>query len=276
MHRPELFTLDDVSLEIDGRRILDGVDEHLHDGVATAIAGPSGSGKSTLLRLLNRLAEPTSGRVLFRGTEVRDLDVLELRRRAVLVPQRATALTDDVAAEVRVAAPDLTDAQVRALLERVALDPGDFLGRVPSSLSGGELQRLCLARALAVGPEVLLLDEPTSALDPRSADAVDAVIRALVDSGLAVVLVSHDVLRAGRVADDVRVLHGGRVTARGPAVHLDLEHELMSPPADGHVHDVTDPRSHGAAHLPHEHEREDEDEHAHTTRTDADPTTEQP
>ena len=276
MHRPELFTLDAVSLEIDGRRILDGVDEHLHDGVATAVAGPSGSGKSTLLRLLNRLAEPTSGRVLFRGTDVRDLDVLELRRRAVLVPQRATALTDDVAAEVRVAAPDLTDAQVRALLERVALDPGEFLGRVPSSLSGGELQRLCLARALAVGPEVLLLDEPTSALDPRSADAVDAVIRALVDSGLAVVLVSHDVLRAGRVADDVRVLHGGRVTARGPAVDLDLEHELMSPPTDGHVHDVTDPRSHGAAHLPHEHERADEDEHAPATRTDADATTEQP
>ena len=278
MHRPELFTLDAVSLEIDGRRILDGVDEHLHDGVATAVAGPSGSGKSTLLRLLNRLAEPTSGRVLFRGTDVRDLDVLELRRRAVLVPQRATALTDDVAAEVRVAAPDLTDAQVRALLERVALDPGEFLGRVPSSLSGGELQRLCLARALAVGPEVLLLDEPTSALDPRSADAVDAVIRALVGSGLAVVLVSHDVVRAGRVADDVRVLHGGRVTARGPAVDLDLEHELMSPPADGHVHDVADPRSHGAAHLPHEHEREDEDEdeHAPATRTDADATTEQP
>jgi len=276
VHRPELFTLDAVSLEIDGRRILDGVDEHLHDGVATAVAGPSGSGKSTLLRLLNRLAEPTSGRVLFRGTDVRDLDVLELRRRAVLVPQRATALTDDVAAEVRVAAPDLTDAQVRALLERVALDPGEFLGRVPSSLSGGELQRLCLARALAVGPEVLLLDEPTSALDPRSADAVDAVIRALVGSGLAVVLVSHDVVRAGRVADDVRVLHGGRVTARGPAVDLDLEHELMSPPADGHVHDVADPRSHGAVHLPHEHEHEDEHEHAHTIRSDLDPTTEQP
>jgi len=276
VHRPELFTLDAVSLEIDGRRILDGVDEHLHDGVATAVAGPSGSGKSTLLRLLNRLAEPTSGRVLFRGTDVRDLDVLELRRRAVLVPQRATALTDDVAAEVRVAAPDLTDAQVRALLERVALDPGEFLGRVPSSLSGGELQRLCLARALAVGPEVLLLDEPTSALDPRSADAVDAVIRALVGSGLAVVLVSHDVVRAGRVADDVWVLHGGRVTARGPAVDLDLEHELMSPPADGHVHDVADPRSHGAVHLPHEHEHEDEHEHAHTIRSDLDPTTEQP
>jgi putative ABC transport system ATP-binding protein len=254
VERPELFGLENVSLVIDGRRILDDVDEHIHDGVATAIAGPSGSGKSTLLRLLNRLAEPTSGRVLFRGTDVRDLDVLALRRRAVLVPQRPVALTEDVAAEVRVAAPALTDAEVAALLRRVALDPAEFLGRRPSSLSGGELQRLCLARALAVGPEALLLDEPTSALDPRSADAVDAVIRSLVDSGLAVVLVSHDVVRAGRVADDVRVLHDGRVTARGPAGGLDLEHELMRPPTDGHVHDVEDPRRHGPAHEAHAHD----------------------
>ena len=247
VERPELFSLEDVSLVVDGRRILDRLDEHIHDGVATAVAGPSGSGKSTLLRLLNRLAEPTSGRVLFRGTDVRDLDVLELRRHAVLVPQHAVALTDEVAAEVRVAAPRLTDDQVRSLLHRVALDPADLLGRRPASLSGGELQRLCLARALAVGPDVLLLDEPTSALDPRSADAVDAVIRSLVDSGLAVVLVSHDIVRAGRVADDVRVLHDGRVTARGPAQGLDLHHELMSPPTDGHVHDVDDPRAHPIA-----------------------------
>jgi putative ABC transport system ATP-binding protein len=252
--RPELFTLEDVSVVVDGRRILDGVDEHVHDGVATAIAGPSGSGKTTLLRLLNRLAEPTSGRVLFRGTDVRELDVLALRRRAVLVPQRATPLTDDVAAEVRVAAPRLADADVRSLLTRVALDPDEYLGRTPSSLSGGELQRLCLARALAVAPEALLLDEPTSALDPRSADAVDDVIRALVASGLAVVIVSHDVARAGRVADDVVVLHEGRVTARGAASSLDLEHELMSPPADGHVHDTDDPRTHGTAHTAHAHD----------------------
>jgi putative ABC transport system ATP-binding protein len=250
--RADLFRLEDVSLVVDGRRILDGVDEHIHDGVVTAVAGPSGSGKSTLLRLLNRLAEPTSGRVLFRGTDVRELDVLELRRHAVLVPQHAVALTDDVAAEVRVAAPGLPDDAVRALLSRVALDPAEFLGRRPSSLSGGELQRLCLARALAVGPDALLLDEPTSALDPRSADAVDAVIRSLVDSGLAVVLVSHDVVRAGRVADDIRVLHDGRVTARGSARDLDLHHELMSPPTDGHVHAADDPRNHGPAHPQHE------------------------
>jgi putative ABC transport system ATP-binding protein len=243
---PELFTLDDVSLDLGGRRILDGLDEHLHEGAVTAIAGPSGSGKSTLLRLLNRLADPTSGRVLFRGTDVLDLDVLTLRRLAVLVPQRAVALTDDVAAEVRVAAPSLTDDEVELLLARVALDPAVVLGRHPDSLSGGELQRLSLARALAVGPEVLLLDEPTSALDPRSADAVDAVIRSLADAGLSVVLVSHDIVRAGRIADDVRVLHHGRVTARGPVASLDLAHELDTWPGDGHEHPPDDTRVGGA------------------------------
>jgi putative ABC transport system ATP-binding protein len=254
--RRELFTLESVSLVIDGRRILDDLDEHIHDDAVTAVAGPSGSGKSTLLRVLNRLAEPTTGRVLFRGTDVRELDVRELRRRAVLVPQRAVALTDDVAAEVRVAAPQLADVEVDVLLERVRLTPAEFRGRDPHRLSGGELQRLCLARALAVGPEVLLLDEPTSALDPRSADAVDEVIRALASSGVAVVLVSHDVLRASAVADDVRVMHDGRVTARGPASTLDLAHELMSPPDDGHVHDVDDPRAHGGPHRLHDHDEE--------------------
>ena len=259
MPSQELFVLDDVSLDIGGRRILDHLDAHLHDGVATAVAGPSGSGKSTLLRLLNRLADPTSGRVTFRGRDVRELDVLDLRRRAVLVPQRAVALTDEVAAEVRVAAPGLDDADVATLLRRVMLEPGDYLGRAPVSLSGGELQRLCLARALAVAPECLLLDEPTSALDPRAADAVDDVIRSLVADGLAVVLVSHDVRRAAAVADDVLILHEGKVTARGPSSELDLEHELMSPPHDGHEHDLDDPRAHDRdVHRPHDHDLEEQ------------------
>jgi putative ABC transport system ATP-binding protein len=255
--RPELFALEDVSLEVEGRLLLDRLDEHLHAGSATAVCGPSGSGKSTLLRLLNRLADPTSGRVLFHGEDVRSLPVRELRRRAVLVPQRAVALTDDVRDEVRVAAPRLPDAAVDDLLLRVALDPASVVGRSPRSLSGGELQRLCLARGLAVGPEALLLDEPTSALDPRAADAVDSVIRSLVADGLSVVLVSHDVVRAESVADDVRVLHEGRVTARGPVSQVDLVHEMTTTPDDGHTHPPEDPRAHGPVHRPHEHDWDD-------------------
>jgi putative ABC transport system ATP-binding protein len=226
----------------------------------TAIAGPSGSGKSTLLRLLNRLAEPSGGRVLFRGDDVRELDVRDLRRRAVLVPQRAVALTDDVRDEVRVAASGLADDEVDELLRRVNLDPAELRGRTPASLSGGELQRLCLARALAVRPEALLLDEPTSALDPRSADAVDEVIRGVAADGVSVVLVSHDVTRAAAVADDVRVIHDGRVTARGPAATLDLAHELEQSAHDGHDHPPDDPLAHGVWHRTHSHDGADEQE----------------
>ncbi len=218
---PDLFTLEAVSLEVGGRQILHDVTDHLHEGRCMAIVGPSGSGKSTLLRLLNRLAEPTAGRVLFRGTPVRDLDVIELRRRVGLVAQVPTLLTARVRDELRVGAPSLDEPAARVLLDRVALS-GDFLDRATEGLSGGEAQRVCLARALAVGPEVLLLDEPTSALDAASADAVDAVIRDLVRGGLSAVLVSHDLDRAGAVADDVLVLRDGRLVARGEIDDVDL------------------------------------------------------
>ena len=243
MDRPELFTLDRVSLRLGDRLVLDDVTEHLHEGRCTALVGPSGSGKSTLLRLLNRLTDPDTGQVLHRGTDVREVDVRELRRRVGLVAQRPTLLTGAVGDELRVGAPDLDDAAAGALLERVLL-PGDWLGRATEGLSGGEAQRVCLARALAVAPEVLLLDEPTSALDPASADAVDEIVRELVADGLSVVLVSHDLRRAAAVADDVRVLRDGRITDRGAVDLVDLEAALAAEaPADHHTGhpDHTDP-----------------------------------
>ncbi len=219
---PALFTLDHVGLVVDGRVVLDDVTDHLPEGRCTAIVGPSGSGKTTLLRLLNRLAEPSSGQVLLRGVPLPSLDPTDLRRRVGLVAQRPALLTARVADEMRAGAPDLTDDDARALLRRVALPP-DFLDRGTDGLSGGESQRLCLARALAVRPEAVLLDEPTSSLDATSADAVDDVIRRLVADGLTVVLVSHDLQRAAAVADDVRVLRGGRLAARGSAAEVDLQ-----------------------------------------------------
>jgi putative ABC transport system ATP-binding protein len=210
----ELFTLDDVVVDLGGARVVDGVSDHIHEGHATALVGPSGSGKTTVLRLLNRLVEPTSGRVLFRGQDVRDLDVHELRRRVGLLGQHPVMLTGTIGEEVRVGAPDLTDDDVTGLLDRVALG---HLRRERSTtgLSGGEQQRLALARALAVEPEVLLLDEPTSALDPAAARSVDRVVRALVRGGLSVVLVSHDLDRAASLTDDVLVLDHGRLVERG-------------------------------------------------------------
>jgi UDP-glucose/iron transport system ATP-binding protein len=210
----ELFTLEEVSVVRGGRLLLDDVSDHVHEGHATALVGPSGSGKTTLLRLLNRLAEPTSGRVLFHGRDVRELEVHQLRRRVGLVGQQPVMLTGTVGSEVRVGRPECSDDDVRALLDRVALG-GLSLDRTTSGLSGGEQQRLALARALAVGPEVLLLDEPTSALDPAAARAVDEVVLSLVRDGLSVVLVSHDLGRAAALTDDALVLDRGRLVDRG-------------------------------------------------------------
>ena len=212
---PEVaFSLDNVVVERGGTRVLDGITDHIHRGATTAVIGPSGSGKSTLLRVLNRFEEPTSGGVRLDGQPLASLDVHSLRRRVGLVAQHATMLEPTVGQEVRVAQPNLSDGEVRDLLQRVAL-PDVRLDATTATLSGGEAQRVALARSLAVEPEVLLLDEPTSALDERAAEAVDQVIRDLVEEGLTVVLVSHDLERVTGLADSVLVLDKGRLIERG-------------------------------------------------------------
>jgi putative ABC transport system ATP-binding protein len=132
------------------------------------------------------------------------------------VQQAPVLLGATVLADLRVGRPQLSPGEASVLLVRAGLD-GMPLDRDTASLSGGEGQRLCLARALAVGPDVLLLDEPTSALDAVAAQAVERVVRSLVADGLTAVLVSHDLRQARRLADDVVVLRGGRVVETGPA-----------------------------------------------------------
>src|SRR5688572_20807949 len=159
-----LFTLEGVGAARGGRPVLRGLDLQLEEG-ATAVVGPSGSGKSTLLRLLNRLADPDEGAVRFHGTDVRELDPLELRRRVGLVPQLPAPVPGTVGDNVRFG-PRLHGEDVDALgpLRLAGLDE-TFLDRDASRLSVGEQQRMMLARALALEPEVLLLDEPTASLD---------------------------------------------------------------------------------------------------------------
>jgi putative ABC transport system ATP-binding protein len=208
------FVLDRVGVRRGGAVLLDEVAATIAAGRCTAIVGPSGAGKSTLLRLLNRLIEPTSGRVLYQGTPLRDLDVLALRRRVGLVGQRPTLITDTVLEELRVGCPELTEAEARDLLAEAGLFP-EFVRRRTAELSGGEAQRVCLARALALHPEVLLLDEPTSALDRAGAAEVERAVSGLRSEGRTVVLVSHDAAQARRIADDVLVLRAGRLVERG-------------------------------------------------------------
>lgn len=205
-----LFELDDVTATRSGTPVLHDLSVRLAEG-ATCVAGPSGSGKSTLLRLLNRLADPERGRVIYRGRDIRELDVLGLRREVCLVPQLPALLEGTVADNVvfgaRLAG---RPADVERALDLAGL-AGGFADRDAGRLSVGEQQRVMLARALALHPAVLLLDEPTSALDADTRDAVEGTLLELRERlALSYVLVTHDLAQAERLSDSVLRLEGGR------------------------------------------------------------------
>jgi putative ABC transport system ATP-binding protein len=214
------FVLDRVSVVGGSTQILTEVCAQLPVGRCTAVIGPSGSGKSTLLRLLNRLVDPTGGQVLCDGVPLADVDVLALRRRVGLVAQQPVLLTDRVINDLRVGRPELGDDQIAELLARVGL-PAGVAERGTSGLSGGEAQRVCLARALAVNPEVLVLDEPTSALDESNAAVIVDLALDHVAGGGTVVLVSHDLNVVRGVADQVLVLDRGSLVAAGHPREID-------------------------------------------------------
>jgi putative ABC transport system ATP-binding protein len=178
----------------------------------TALLGPSGSGKSSLLRLLNRLADPDSGTVSFKGEDVTGMDPRELRRRACMVPQLPAPLPGTVADNIRYG-PGLIDRAVgvERPLELAGLTRL-YADREADQLSVGEQQRVMLARALALEPDVLLLDEPTSALDDYTKRGVERTLAELADhSGLSMVLVTHERGQAERMASRIVELSGGRV-----------------------------------------------------------------
>ena len=205
-----LFELDDVSLELDGVTVLDHVDLAIADGGITVLVGPSGAGKSTVLRLLDRLEVPTSGEVRFRGRPLADLDVLALRRRVGMVFQRPAPFPGTVRDNLHVADPHASEDELVAALRAARLDAA-FLDRPADDLSGGEAQRMCLARTLVTRPEVLLMDEPTSSLDPDATRRLERTALRLADEGRELVWVTHDLEQARRLGGEIVVLIGGRV-----------------------------------------------------------------
>ena len=202
-----LFSLEDVTVAGVERPRLTDVSLALEDGGITVLQGPSGSGKSTLLRLLNRLEAPSVGTVRYRGDDLATHDVLAHRREVGMVFQTPVLFPGTIADNLTVAQPVDPPAQ---LLERAGL-PASFLEREADTLSGGEAQRACLARALGTRPRVLLMDEPTSALDHDAAQVIEHLARSLADDGVPIVLVSHDREQAARLGDRVVVLHEGRL-----------------------------------------------------------------
>ena len=206
-------------------------------GAITVLVGPSGCGKTTTLRMVNRMVQPTAGRVLLDGADVRSGRATELRRGIGYVIQHAglfphRTVVDNVATVPRLLRTRKSDARRRALdlLDRVGLDP-DMARRYPAQLSGGQQQRVGVARALAADPPVLLMDEPFSAVDPVvRKDLQDELLRLQSELGKTILLVTHDIDEAIRLGDRVAVLRvGGRLAQFASPV------ELLTQPVDSFV-----------------------------------------
>jgi tungstate transport system ATP-binding protein len=207
------IVLHDVSVSTGHVTILDHASIAFSSGAPTVLIGPNGSGKSTLIRIAMGLIAPTAGRVTWGGLAETN------GRRLAMVFQRPVMLRRTVAANVAYALASagrvVRPIHVRELLQRVGL--ADLADRPARRLSGGEQQRLALARALAGEPEVLFLDEPTANLDPASTRAVEDIVAAVASSGVKIVMATHDLGQARRIAGDVVFLARGRVVEHTPA-----------------------------------------------------------
>jgi phosphate transport system ATP-binding protein len=227
----ERMRLEQLTVAYGSKEAVKGVDLPIRQGEVLALIGPSGCGKTTLLRTLNRLTEltPTArrgGRILLDGRDIDELEVTQLRKRVSMVFQQPNpfpmSIFDNVAYAIReqatrrpskrVVEPQVVDALQRAgLYEEVK----DNLDHPALRLSGGQQQRLCIARALAVQPEVLLMDEPCSALDPISTEVIEQLIHEL-RRDLAIVIVTHNLQQAHRVGDRVAFMYLGDLVEYGP------------------------------------------------------------
>lgn len=202
---------------------MDDVSVQVRAGEVLAVVGPSGSGKSSFLRLLNRLDEPTSGTVFYEDTDYRQIPPRELRRKIGMVTQRPFLFPGSVFQNVSFGplqrGEEFSEARAEELLTRVGL--GGYGSRDAANLSGGEAQRVSLARALANSPTVLLLDEPTSALDEQAKAEVESLIQDIIrETHLTCIMVTHDTAQAARIASRVMMLEKGRATKIGTIMEV--------------------------------------------------------
>ena len=204
--------------------VLKGINLEVKKGEVVVIIGPSGSGKSTLLRCINRLEEPTSGKIYLDNTEITDpkVDINKVRQKIGIVFQsfnlfpHLTALENITLAPIKVQKRSKEEAEkvAKELLRKVGLE--DKASAYPDQLSGGQQQRVAIARALAMNPEVMLFDEVTSALDPELVKEVLDVMRNLAMEGMTMIVVTHEMGFAREVGDRVIFMDGGKIIEEGP------------------------------------------------------------
>jgi tungstate transport system ATP-binding protein len=208
--------LEGVEFEVGARRIIQGVSATIDAGPPTVILGPNGAGKSVLLRLCHGLLGPTAGTIEWNSPELPGGP-----RRQAMVFQRPVLLRRTVLGNVMYAlklsgvARQQREERAREALRKVGLD--SLASHAARVLSGGEQQRLALARVWALGPEILFLDEPTASLDPGATHEIENVILALHAAGTKIVLVTHNLGQAHRLGDEILFLHQGRLVERAPA-----------------------------------------------------------
>lgn len=208
--------IEDLCFEAGGRRIIDGISLEIGAGPRTVILGPNGAGKSVLLRICHGLLAPTSGRVTWNLSQPANG-----RHRQAMVFQRPVMLRRSALANVayglKLAGVEMLERKVRALRALQRLGLAQLAGRPARVLSGGEQQRLAIARAWALEPDVLFLDEPTANLDPGATREIETAIAGIGAAGTKIIMVTHDLGAAKRLADEIIFMHGGRVLERAGA-----------------------------------------------------------
>lgn len=207
-----LLTLEALRYEAGDRALIRDVSLRIEAGRRTLILGPNGAGKSVLMRLMHGLIEPTAGRILWNGGSGTPVQAMVFQRPVML----RRSVLDNVTYALYLAGVPAAERRTRALdvLERVGLSA--LADRPARVLSGGEQQRVALARAWALRPRVLFLDEPTASLDPGAAAEVERLIRVIADDGCSIVMVTHHLGQARRLADDIVFVDSGRITEHTP------------------------------------------------------------
>ena len=221
-----VFSIEHLEKSFGDHKVLLDVNLEVTKGEVISIIGSSGSGKSTMLRCINLLEEPTGGVIKYRGEDIMTMNTSKYRTRVGMVFQQfnlfanMTALENCVRPQVKVLKRDRAEAEkiAKEFIEKVGMSA--FINARPAQLSGGQKQRIAIARALSMNPDVILFDEPTSALDPEMVGEVLDVIKSLAETGLTMLVVTHEMAFAREVSDRVIFMDGGVVLEEGSPEEL--------------------------------------------------------